>query len=367
MLKRRPIDTYIRRATAGLPRLERVDTAAEIRVHLLQKTRELMAQGFPREEAEHLAVQEMGPVAATNRALLGHIFTSSLGWAVVGVMLAGAGVWTYLERDWIFWKDTISGDTSLDSRDLQFAIRQNSSFALSPQVLRIDFYAPRNTQTLEYAIISKHGQFQKTFFAPELFGGTLPFELPTDRMPLRVSLLLGEEQLNAKLGHASRGIFLKTAVMTPTKNTFVQGEFARLTSTYGITTVGRRWTTQKFPNPLNGDVENNQVLLNKWTPIYTLSSLKYDPNVDAIKGGFNMLPDPKSPDGLMIAVRASDIAASKLVPSKLRFAITPDRKIVLSEKEMLNRKIGPFDYQLFQHSDTEPYRFKSGFQVNEVR
>jgi hypothetical protein len=93
MLKRKPIDMYIRRATAGLPRLERVDTAAEIRVHLLQKTRELMAQGFPREEAEHLAVQEMGPVAATNRAFLGHIFTSSLGWVVVGLTVIASGIW----------------------------------------------------------------------------------------------------------------------------------------------------------------------------------------------------------------------------------------------------------------------------------
>jgi hypothetical protein len=93
MLKRRPIDTYIRRATAGLPQLERVDTGAEIRVHLLQKTRELMEQGFPREEAEHLAVQEMGPVAATNRAFLGHIFTSSLGWVVVGLTVIASGIW----------------------------------------------------------------------------------------------------------------------------------------------------------------------------------------------------------------------------------------------------------------------------------
>jgi hypothetical protein len=92
MLKRKPIDTYIRRATAGLPRLERVDTAAEIRVHLLQKTRELMSQGFPREEAEHLAVQEMGPVAATNRALLGHFFTHRIGWMVLALMVvAGLG------------------------------------------------------------------------------------------------------------------------------------------------------------------------------------------------------------------------------------------------------------------------------------
>ena len=89
MLKRRPIDKYIQQVTAGLPHLERIDTAAEIRVHLNQKTRDLMTQGFPREEAEHLAVQEMGPVSSTNRALLGHIFTPKLGWITVGVLALG--------------------------------------------------------------------------------------------------------------------------------------------------------------------------------------------------------------------------------------------------------------------------------------
>jgi hypothetical protein len=217
MLKRKPIDTYIRRATAGLPRLERVDTAAEIRVHLLQKTRELMAQGFPREEAEHLAVQEMGSVAETNRALLGHVFTSSLGWAVVGVMLAGAGAWTYLERDWIFWKDTTIKSTAPESRDIQFAMRQNSSFAVSPQIVPINFHAPRGTRTLEYAIISKHGQYQKTFFAFEWFKGDWT-ETPafpgfeSDRVPMHVSLLLCEEQLTTKLGHNARGVAIETSI-----------------------------------------------------------------------------------------------------------------------------------------------------------
>jgi hypothetical protein len=155
MLKRRPIDTYIRRATAGLPRLERVDTAAEIRVHLLQKSRELMTQGFPREEAEHLAVQEMGPVVATNRALIGHMFTSSLGWVVVGVMLAGASVWTYLERDWIFWKDTTIRSVQLDGDDLQFALKVIPQFVSPPDFKKFEFVVPRGTKTVEYAMVSR--------------------------------------------------------------------------------------------------------------------------------------------------------------------------------------------------------------------
>jgi hypothetical protein len=104
VLKRRSIDKYIQQVTAGLPQLERVDTAAELRVHLLQKTQELMAQGFLREEAEHLAVQEMGPVAATNRALLGHIFTTKFGWRVLGFISLTVVAWTgWHFRYIIFW------------------------------------------------------------------------------------------------------------------------------------------------------------------------------------------------------------------------------------------------------------------------
>ena len=361
MLKRQPIDTYIRRATAGLPRLERVDTAAEIRVHLLQKTRELMAQGFPKEEAEHLAVQEMGPVAVTNRALLSHVFTSSAGWVVVGAMLASAGVWTYLERDWIFWKDTRSVEASLDSKDLQFAIRQSSSFALSPQMVRIDFYAPRNTQTLEYAIISKHGQFQKTFFNSDSVEGYRPVEFST-KAPMRVSLLIGEEQLITKLGRNTRGIMLKTSVKPPTRNMFFQSEFLSTTSTY----VGRKWTTQKLSTPLQSTVKDTPIVLNKWTPVYTLSKLKRDPSIDLRLGGFNMLPDPKSPDGLMIAIRASDISASRLIRSRLRFSITADRTIALSEKPLLNLKRDRFDSFGFEQSDANPNAFQTSFPINQL-
>jgi hypothetical protein len=150
MLKRRPIDTYIRRATAGLPRLERVDTAAEIRVHLLQKTRELMAQGFPREEAEHLAVQEMGPVAATNRALLGHVFTSSLGWAVVSFVALGAITWGYVERHRWIWPET-------NVREVDFTLKEVAEFQPLENGSRrkIAFDLPRGTRSLEVAFIGK--------------------------------------------------------------------------------------------------------------------------------------------------------------------------------------------------------------------
>ncbi len=41
-----PIDQYIRRATLGLPRRQRLDTAAELRVHLNARAASLSSQGL---------------------------------------------------------------------------------------------------------------------------------------------------------------------------------------------------------------------------------------------------------------------------------------------------------------------------------
>ncbi len=78
-----PINQYIYRATLGLPTQERIDTAAELRVHLNARVKQLLADGFPKEEAQHLAVQEMGPVEPVNKAFLGHVLTNKLGWFVL--------------------------------------------------------------------------------------------------------------------------------------------------------------------------------------------------------------------------------------------------------------------------------------------
>lgn len=87
------IDRYIRRATVGLPRRERLDTAAELRVHLNERLRALSAEGFAREEAEHLVVERMGPVDEVNRRLLNHAFTARAGWTVAAILLLGVVAW----------------------------------------------------------------------------------------------------------------------------------------------------------------------------------------------------------------------------------------------------------------------------------
>ncbi|CAN5507467.1 hypothetical protein BH24DEI1_BH24DEI1_04670 [soil metagenome] len=89
-----PADRYIRQVTQGLLPRKRIDTAAELRVHLNGRARELMLEGFSREEAEHLAVMGMGPPASVNRRFLGHLFTAPLGWlTVVVLVLGGTGWW----------------------------------------------------------------------------------------------------------------------------------------------------------------------------------------------------------------------------------------------------------------------------------
>jgi hypothetical protein len=46
-----------------------------------------MTQGFPKEEAEYLAVQAMGPVAVVNRQFLRHMFTNPIGWVVLAALV----------------------------------------------------------------------------------------------------------------------------------------------------------------------------------------------------------------------------------------------------------------------------------------
>ena len=87
------LNQYVHRATLGLPKAERLDAAAELRAHLLERVAELEGKGFARDEAEYLAVQAMGDPVVTNRQLLGHFFTTPLGWACIGLFLAGIVGW----------------------------------------------------------------------------------------------------------------------------------------------------------------------------------------------------------------------------------------------------------------------------------
>lgn len=87
------IDRYIARATAGLPTRERIDTAAELRVHLNAQVKTHLLEGHNEEEAEFLAVDAIGAVAKVNRQFLGHIFTPRVGWGVLIASCIGFAAW----------------------------------------------------------------------------------------------------------------------------------------------------------------------------------------------------------------------------------------------------------------------------------
>ncbi|WP_194165225.1 permease prefix domain 1-containing protein [Deinococcus terrestris] len=89
----RVFSRYVHRATLGLPRQERLEAAAELRTHLMDRAARLEAEGFSREEAEHLAVKGMGDVGVTNRQLLGHVFTNQVAWVVLAALVLGGGGW----------------------------------------------------------------------------------------------------------------------------------------------------------------------------------------------------------------------------------------------------------------------------------
>ncbi len=113
------IDNYIARATAGLPSRERIDTAAELRVHLNAQVKKHMLEGHTSEEAEFLAVDAMGAVAKVNRQFLGHIFTPRVGWGVLIASVIGLAGWfggkAFLENQTYAREIPISSKDVVDS------------------------------------------------------------------------------------------------------------------------------------------------------------------------------------------------------------------------------------------------------------
>jgi hypothetical protein len=97
------IDTYIKKATTGLPSRERIDTAAELRVHLNAQVKKHLLEGHSKEEAEFLAVDAMGAPAPVNRQFLGHMLTPKFGWWLVALaVLMVSGWWGFTNREWLF-------------------------------------------------------------------------------------------------------------------------------------------------------------------------------------------------------------------------------------------------------------------------
>ncbi|CAM3585346.1 DUF1707 domain-containing protein [Deinococcus saxicola] len=166
------LDAYIRRATLGLPREERLDAAAELRTHLLERVAEHQTQGFSREEAEYLAVKGMGEANVTNRQLLGHFLTTPLGWGVVALLIAG----------WVGWN--MLGDSAQAKVRWSGPVDINafgSGGVLPSYYAGYDFTTPPGTRFMEVAWIGTLGHQRAVL--PTLQGskGQIIFSWPTWR------------------------------------------------------------------------------------------------------------------------------------------------------------------------------------------
>ena len=327
MLKRSSIDKYIRNATVGLPNRERIDTAAEMRVHLNQKTRDLMAQGFPKEEAEHLAVQEMGPVSSTNRALLGHMFTNRLGWWVLATMGIVALGWTYLERDWIFWKDTTIRQVQLNGDDLQFAMQSVKHFSSVPNFKKFEFVVPRGTRTVEYAMVSRFAHRSDVIFhldcgATQKDGCVGRSDRPLDRIPFQISLIIGggerkESEDRFVVSDSGEGGQAKVFMQALKYQLRISPPIT--TGFLSISGSPRDWSAYpKTPSSSVGiygepSIYAKPLVLNEWVPLW---SAKLGKRSRAKAGSPE--DDLAAIDEVVVAVRASSKPINELKPYALR-------------------------------------------------
>lgn len=132
-----PVDQYIRRATTGLPGRTRLDKAAELRVHLNERVTQYTQQGFERAEAEHLAVQHMGPAEPVNRSFLGHVFTPRVGWVVLVLLVLAAASW--VGANYLFAPAATAQERQVTADELMGYLGDFASLQLT---------LPRGTQTI---------------------------------------------------------------------------------------------------------------------------------------------------------------------------------------------------------------------------
>jgi hypothetical protein len=258
VLKRSSIDKYIQHVTAGLPQLERVDTAAELRVHLLQKTRELMAQGFLREEAEHLAVQEMGPVAATNRALLGHIFTGKFGWRVLGFAALTIVAWIgWNFRYIVFWPQAEIRSREIAVDELSNALGNGTLTATNQTAF--DLTLPRGTKWLHLST----WRYSKSTSAFEDLGGIAVGSSQNAPTHLRLVLIEGRY-----LDQQGRGVGFNYSD-NGSWNWMNFGNFFHLSwfKSSGNAGPAAPWKSSTATPRIIDNLSRGTIELNKWLPI----------------------------------------------------------------------------------------------------
>lgn len=164
----RVFSRYVHRATLGLPRQERLEAAAELRTHLMDRAARLEAEGFSREEAEHLAVKGMGDVGVTNRQLLGHVFTHRVAWVVLAVLvLGGGGWWVWQNVPLPMWgQATWRWAGALTTEDLSLLFTDRN--APRGEVLAADLSLPAQTRWLYVALVPRKDEGLAALSAADL-------------------------------------------------------------------------------------------------------------------------------------------------------------------------------------------------------
>jgi hypothetical protein len=248
-MKARAIDNYIRRATAGLPHFERIDTAAELRVNLNVRIKELMLEGHSREEAEFLAIKDMGDAFTANRAFLGHAFTHRLGWAlVVLTLLAGAGWWLWQNWYSVFPWETEVRAVELTMRDMDRTLQNDKRFVERGKYLKYEFNLPRGTKQVEVALVSR----EETVSG--VLSGQFPGQYPYSRKlspvgankPLRYGLLLSNGIVADKSNFEIQQMIVEP-IATQTYKPFGEIESESVFNMVSAG-VGSRWAKFAQPN-----------------------------------------------------------------------------------------------------------------------
>lgn len=94
-----PLETYLRRATFGLPAAQREDVWNELEEHILCRTEQLEFQGLPPEQALAQALREVGSPLRLSAAMNGvHNMPKMIAFGTLGMLAISAGLYALAQR-----------------------------------------------------------------------------------------------------------------------------------------------------------------------------------------------------------------------------------------------------------------------------
>lgn len=300
----RVLSGYIHRATLGLRGGERREVAAELRTHLLDRVRQLEAEGFEREEAEHLAVKAMGNVKVTNSELLGHFFTTPLGWGVLAALILGGGgflLWRTVPLP-LLGQPSVKWEKKLSADDLSFLMSEESAPRATYQVATLSI--PAATGWLYLALVPRVGGGGGELIAQPLAASpyaekTLPNEMLRSRLLL--SGKLWEDRVCPPLkGQKQLQVYAALRPLTKTQLPRLQTGGANTCTgiTFPDSDKFKGWSESWEPQT----APRQALKLNEWTVLaaYNVEILK------SIDGGSRSSGELNHPHDYLFAVMPAD-------------------------------------------------------------